>query len=159
MPEKLHILKCSGNAYRSDSMGLQLGNVPSFKENPPLFRMIKPIDTIEQTGFTCPIGPDDRENFTSSDPDTDAIKGLQTPEGKVNVFHPELICLLILHVSVLFQGFYLSDFDNGLHAKSLSVLVTDIRFHLQLLLAPVKGRNQVFIPLCNKAPPYLSYPG
>ena len=121
--------------------------------------MIKPIDTIEQTGFPCPIGPDDREYFTSFDPDTDAVKGLQAPEGKVNVFDPKLIIFLILHVSALFQGFYLPDFDNRLHTKSLSVLVTDIRFHLQLLLVPVKGRDQVFIPLCNKAPPYLSYPG
>jgi hypothetical protein len=140
-------------------MGLELGYVLTFKENPPLFRMIKTIDTIEQTGLTCPIGPNDGKYLTLFNPDTDAIKGLQAPEGKVNVFHPELIFLLILHVSVLFQGFYLSDFDNGLHAKSLSVLVTDIRFHLQLLLVPVKGRDQVFIPLCNKAPPYLSYPG
>lgn len=157
--EKLHILKCSRNAQRSDSMRFQLGNVLTLKENPPLFRMIKTIDTIEQTGFTCPIGPDDRKYFTSFNPDTYAIKGLQAPEGKVNLFYPELIFLLILHVSVLFNGFYLSDFDNGLHAKSFSVLVADIRFHLQLLLVPVKGRDQVFIPLRNKAPPYLSYPG
>lgn len=157
--KELHILECSRNAQRSDSMCFHLGYVLTLKENRPLFRMIKTIDTIEQTGFTCPIGPNDRKYFTLLDPDTDAIKGLQAPEGKVNVFHPELMFLLILHVSILFQGFYLSDFHKGFHAKSLSVLVADICLHLQLVLVPVKGRDQVFVALCNKAPPYLSYPG
>ncbi len=140
-------------------MGLQLGKVLPLKENHSLFRVIETIDTIEQTGFTCPIRPNDGKYFTLFDPDTDAIKRLQAPEGKVNVFHPELIIFLILHVSSLFQGFYFPDFDTGFHAKSLSVLVTDIGFHLQLILVPVKGRDQVFVALCNKAPPYLSYPG
>jgi hypothetical protein len=92
-------------------MGLQLRNVLTFKENLPLFWMIKPIDTIEQTGFPCPIGPNDGKYLTLLDPDTDAIKGLQAPEGEVNVFHAELMILLILHFSVLFLGFYLLDFD------------------------------------------------
>ena len=89
--EKLHVLEGAGDSQFGDFMGLDPGDLLAFKEDPALFRVIKAVDAIQQTGFSGPVGPDNGEDLSLFYPGADPGKGIDAPEGQGNIVHHQLV--------------------------------------------------------------------
>ena len=60
--------------------------------------MIEPVDAIEQAGFSCAVGPNDRKNFSPINANAYPIERLETPKTEVEIFDSELYSFLVLHL-------------------------------------------------------------
>ena len=71
-------------------MGLHIQNILTIKNNFPLFGVIKTVDTIKKTGFTCPIGPDDRKDLTFLNAGAYPSQSLKATKAQMDIFDLEL---------------------------------------------------------------------
>jgi hypothetical protein len=62
-------------------------NVLIFEGHPAFLGTIKPIDTIEDAGFSSPIRSDDGQHLSLSDIKTDPGEGSDTSKIQGDVFH------------------------------------------------------------------------
>ena len=130
-------------------------------------RGIKTVDTVEQTGFPCPVRPDDGEDLTLLNTRAHPGQNTQTSKAQMDILNLKLnlVCHTIsnfkfqifqfamrnLQCNAVFSALGCPDLfhlNPGLHPKLFAVPVADIRFHSQLFLVPVKGVNQMVI-LCG----------
>ena len=78
-------------------MGLETGYIGAFKYNPASLWLIKAVDTIQQTGFTGAVGPDNRKDFTLFHSGGNARQGLQPSETQMDVFDLHLVFWCFTH--------------------------------------------------------------
>jgi hypothetical protein len=91
MAEELHILERSGNTQLGNFMRLDFGDVLLFEKYFPSFRLVKPIDAIEQAGFTGAVWTDNGKDLPLFNPGGYPGKGVNAPEGQGNIFNNQLI--------------------------------------------------------------------
>jgi hypothetical protein len=95
--KKLHILKGPRNAQGGNPVGLETGDVGAFKYNPTFLRLIKAVDTIQQTGFAGAVGSDNRKDFTFFHSGGNTRQGLQPSEAQMDVFDLHLVFWCFTH--------------------------------------------------------------
>jgi hypothetical protein len=73
--EKLHTLKSAGDAQLGPLVRLEMGNIYILKENFSFLRMVKSIQTVQETGLPCPIWPYNSQDFTGGHVDLYILEG------------------------------------------------------------------------------------
>jgi hypothetical protein len=88
--EELDILKGSGDAQAGDLVRGQAGDVSALEDDPPLLRMIKSTDAVQDTGLAGTIGTDDGKDLALSDREADTVKCRQAAEAQAKPLYFQL---------------------------------------------------------------------
>jgi hypothetical protein len=68
-------------------VGRDTKNVFAFVQDLAFLGGVKTADTVQQTGFTGPVGSDNGEDFTTQKPGIDVIKRLNAAEGQRHILN------------------------------------------------------------------------
>ena len=80
-------MKCARNTQFGNGVGRNTKNVLAFVQDLTFLGSVKTADTVQQTGFTGPVGSDNGENFTTEKSGIDVIKRLNSAKGQRHILN------------------------------------------------------------------------
>ena len=95
-----------------NAVGSNTENVLAFVEDLTFLGRIESADAVEQTGFTVPVGPNNREDFTTEKTGANVIEGLDSAEGQRHILN--FYNSIVTHADPLSVWVSFTKFTNGL---------------------------------------------